>query len=53
MDSSPKGIFNIMDEECLRPGEDNDEVSGCGFGRQASVGVAHGKRLYVVRSAGL
>lgn len=25
VDSSPKGIFNIMDEECLRPGEDNDE----------------------------
>nr|WEL12765.1 myosin class I A [Halisarca dujardinii] len=25
VDSSPQGVFNIMDEECLRPGDDNDE----------------------------
>ena len=28
IDSSPQGIFSIMDEECLRPGEENDEVRG-------------------------
>ena len=32
IDSSPQGIFSIMDEECLRPGEENDEVRG-GEGR--------------------
>ena len=28
IDSNPQGIFSIMDEECLRPGEENDEVRG-------------------------
>ena len=40
IDSNPQGIFSIMDEECLRPGEENDEVrEGEGEGRGMKDGV--------------
>ena len=41
IDSSPQGIFSIMDEECLRPGEENDEVrerEGRGMMREGKEG---------------
>ena len=45
IDSNPQGIFSIMDEECLRPGEENDEVRGGeGEGRKERERMRSGRR---------
>ena len=44
IDSNPQGIFSIMDEECLRPGEENDEVRG-GEGREERGEEGRGRRV--------